>query len=151
MLNTYLLFVTTAAGSGLSDREPLDFSLEARVLDLEAVSARVSLESAALLATGHGTPTTVGYAVAHPERITRLTLCSPWASGEDLYRESPRMKFVASLESVTEEQWDIVSTTIAGRMRGTGDPRVEEAASLYGRPWSPNPSWRFVTQIEPSM
>jgi class 3 adenylate cyclase/pimeloyl-ACP methyl ester carboxylesterase len=117
-------------GSGLSDREPLDFSLEKRLSDLEAIRERVGFERTALLAPGSAGATAVAYAVAYPERVTRLVLASPWASGEALYRESPRAKFVASLESVTEEQWEIVSTAFATRVLGASDSRVKEVAEL---------------------
>jgi class 3 adenylate cyclase/pimeloyl-ACP methyl ester carboxylesterase len=130
-------------GSGLSDRETLDFSLEARVLDFEAVRARVGFEQTALLAAGPAGATAVVFAVAHPERVTHLVLASSWASGEALYRESPQAKFVASLESVTEDQWEIVTTTWASRMLSPGDPRVKEFADLYRAAMEPRAALAF--------
>ena len=42
------------------------------------------------------------------------------------------MKFIASLESVTEEQWDIVSETMGARMLGPNDPRTRGFVELSG-------------------
>ena len=118
-------------GSGLSDREPVDFSLDARLRDLGAILARLQLDRFAILSAAHGSLAAVAYTAAHPERVTRLVLVSPYASGDELYRESPSMKFVASLTSVTEEQWEFVSESFAARMLGKDSPRVDEAARLY--------------------
>ena len=59
-------------GSGLSDRGIDDFSLEAKLRDLEAVVEAAGLERFALYAISSGGPTAVAYAVRHPERVTRL-------------------------------------------------------------------------------
>ncbi len=61
-------------GFGLSDRETEDFSLDARLGDLEAVVAACGHERFALLGHSAGGPVAVGYTVAHPERVTRLIL-----------------------------------------------------------------------------
>jgi pimeloyl-ACP methyl ester carboxylesterase/DNA-binding CsgD family transcriptional regulator len=79
-------------GFGLSDWDVDDFSLEARVADLEAVVDRVGLDRFALLGmtkTGH---VAVAYAARHPERVSRLLLhgCNadspvpPTAEGREL-------------------------------------------------------------------
>src|SRR3990172_9712049 len=49
-------------GSGLSDRDAVDFSMEAMVRDLEAVVARTVLESFVLLSIGDGVPVAVTFA-----------------------------------------------------------------------------------------
>ena len=49
-------------GVGLSEREVTDFSLDAQVLDLEAVVDRLELEKFALFATVHGGPIAIAYA-----------------------------------------------------------------------------------------
>jgi pimeloyl-ACP methyl ester carboxylesterase/DNA-binding CsgD family transcriptional regulator len=61
-------------GSGLSDWDIEDFSLEARVADLETVVDDAGLERFALLGmtkTGH---VAIAYAARHPERVSRLLL-----------------------------------------------------------------------------
>ena len=58
-------------GCGLSERDPSDFSLEARVQDLEAVTDHLGLERFALFGHSHGGFTAVEYATRHPERVAR--------------------------------------------------------------------------------
>ncbi|HET6379566.1 MAG TPA: alpha/beta fold hydrolase [candidate division Zixibacteria bacterium] len=66
-------------GSGLSDWEVTDFSLEARVRDLEAVVAAARLHRFALLGMSQGGQVAIDYAARHPERVTHLVLFGAWA------------------------------------------------------------------------
>ena len=61
-------------GFGLSDWSVDDFSLEARVGDLESVVAAAGHERFALLGMSGGAPVAIAYAAQHPERVTRLIL-----------------------------------------------------------------------------
>ena len=70
-------------GTGLSDREVADFSLDARMLDLEAVVERLGVDTFALMSGGHGNQLTVAYAVRHPEQVTHLIAVNPFARGFD--------------------------------------------------------------------
>jgi pimeloyl-ACP methyl ester carboxylesterase/class 3 adenylate cyclase len=63
-------------GFGLSDRDVDDFSLEARVRDLEAVVDALGLEQFTLYAISAGGPTAIAYTVRHPERVSHLILAS---------------------------------------------------------------------------
>jgi pimeloyl-ACP methyl ester carboxylesterase/DNA-binding CsgD family transcriptional regulator len=59
-------------GFGLSDWDVADFSLEARIGDLEAVADDAGFERFALMGMAQGGPPAVSYAARHPERVTRL-------------------------------------------------------------------------------
>jgi pimeloyl-ACP methyl ester carboxylesterase/DNA-binding CsgD family transcriptional regulator len=61
-------------GFGLSDWDVLDFSLPARLMDLEAVIEAVGFDRFALLGMSGGSGPALAYAVAHPDRLTRLVL-----------------------------------------------------------------------------
>jgi pimeloyl-ACP methyl ester carboxylesterase/DNA-binding CsgD family transcriptional regulator len=61
-------------GFGMSDWDVDDFSLPARLLDLEAVVDAVGLDRFALLGMSGGSGPALAYAIAHPERLTRLVL-----------------------------------------------------------------------------
>jgi pimeloyl-ACP methyl ester carboxylesterase/DNA-binding CsgD family transcriptional regulator len=67
-------------GYGMSDWDVLDFSLEARVADLEAVTEDVGLDRFALMAMAQGGPLSIVYAVRHPERISRLIFYDSYAA-----------------------------------------------------------------------
>lgn len=68
-------------GTGLSDREVLDFSFEAFVRDLETVVDACGLERFALLGISQGAAVSIAYAVRHPARVSRLVLCGGFAKG----------------------------------------------------------------------
>jgi pimeloyl-ACP methyl ester carboxylesterase/DNA-binding CsgD family transcriptional regulator len=61
-------------GFGMSDWDVDDFSLDARVGDLEAILAATGFERFALLGMSGGSAVAMAYAAAHPERISRLIL-----------------------------------------------------------------------------
>jgi len=61
-------------GFGMSDWKVDDFSLEARVGDLEAILTAAGLDRFALLGMSGGSAVAMAYAIAHPERVSRLIL-----------------------------------------------------------------------------
>ena len=67
-------------GHGLSDREVDDFSLDARVRDLEAVVESAGLDTFALMGMAQGGPVAIQYAVQHPERVSRLVFYGSYAA-----------------------------------------------------------------------
>ena len=68
-------------GSGLSDRNVDDFSLEAWISDLEAVVDAVGLQRFPLIGLCQGGVVAVAFAARHPERVTRLILYDSYLSG----------------------------------------------------------------------
>ena len=107
-------------GMGLSQRV-LDFSLDTRVADLRAIVRHLGLERFALFGGGHATPLALAYAARFPEAVTHLVLSAPYADGPQLYATSPAFSAYAALESVTLDQWDFVTNTIAHRFAGYRD------------------------------
>jgi pimeloyl-ACP methyl ester carboxylesterase/DNA-binding CsgD family transcriptional regulator len=67
-------------GYGLSDWDVTDFSLEARVADLEAVIEDAGLGRFAIIAMAQGGPPSILYAVRHPERVSRLMFYNSYAA-----------------------------------------------------------------------
>ncbi len=68
-------------GFGLSDWSVTDFSLPARVADLEAIVDALGFERFALLGMSGGAPVAISYAARHPERVSRLVLYGGIAIG----------------------------------------------------------------------
>ena len=68
-------------GFGLSDWSVTDFSLSARVSDLEAIVDSLGFERFALLGMSGGAPVAISYAARHPERISRFMLYGAIAIG----------------------------------------------------------------------
>jgi pimeloyl-ACP methyl ester carboxylesterase/DNA-binding CsgD family transcriptional regulator len=63
-----------ARGTGLSDRNCLDFSLQRQIEDLEAVVEAAKCDRFALLGLWTGGAVAINYAVRHPQRVTHLVL-----------------------------------------------------------------------------
>lgn len=61
-------------GFGMSDWDVSDFSLEARVADLEAVIDAAGLDRCALVGMSQGGPVAITYTVRQPNRVSRLVL-----------------------------------------------------------------------------
>jgi pimeloyl-ACP methyl ester carboxylesterase len=75
-------------GFGLSEREVSDFSLDARVRDLEAVVDAAGLERFAVIAASAGGPTGIAFTARHPERVSRLVLASTLVGGRSQSAET---------------------------------------------------------------
>lgn len=69
-------------GCGMTEGDVGDLSLERLVDDLEAViEAAQPREPFALLGVSHGSAACIGYAVRHPERVSRMLLYGGYARG----------------------------------------------------------------------
>ncbi len=120
-------------GSGLSQREPHDFSLEARLRDLDAIIDLSGGQPVALFGGLHGALAALAYAAKYPDRVSALIVRSPFPRGDELYEISPSMKLFAALGEVTAEQWEFVTLTIAQRgLDKAEDPGLaQHLAALY--------------------
>src|SRR2546426_121880 len=94
-------------GLGLSQRGILDFSVDALLLDLEAVVDRLGLHRFALFGTYTSGPLAIAYAARHPERVSHLILLSTWARASDLV---PR---AAPLVELIEKDWTLLTEASA--------------------------------------
>jgi pimeloyl-ACP methyl ester carboxylesterase/DNA-binding CsgD family transcriptional regulator len=68
-------------GSGLSDRDAADYSLDAWVADLEAVVDALGLRRFPLVGLCQGGLVAIAYAARHPDRVSRLVLYSGYLHG----------------------------------------------------------------------
>ncbi len=68
-------------GTGLSDRDPVEQSLEAWVRDTEAVADSLGWQQFPILGVCQGSAIAIRYAVRHPERVSRLVLYNAYARG----------------------------------------------------------------------
>jgi DNA-binding SARP family transcriptional activator/alpha-beta hydrolase superfamily lysophospholipase len=86
-----------ARGNGLSDWKVDDFSYEALVRDLESVVDAAGLDRFPLLGISQGCAVAIGYAVRHPERVTRMVLHGGYAKG---WRERGNPSEIAKREAM---------------------------------------------------
>ena len=111
-------------GTGLSDRHATEFSLDAHVLDLEAVVDRLGLERLDLLGALPSGPVAVAYAARHPDRVSHLILWCTWANPAATWDPS----LVRSMLSLAEADWQAFTETFAHIGLGWSD---DESARRY--------------------
>ncbi len=110
-------------GTGLSERDVSDFSLEALALDIAAVADRLGLERFALWGPITMGPVAIAYAARHPERVSHLILWCSYARGSDLLK-SPQVQVLERLM----DNWELYTDTTAHYAFGWGGG---EAARRY--------------------
>ncbi len=115
-------------GTGLSDRNIADYSLDGNVLDLEAVVDRLGLERFALFGFYHTGLGAIVYATRHPERVTHLILWHAFARASD-YVGSPQ---VEATHALLDKDWELFTETIAHDRLGwsQGEPADQFAALM---------------------
>ena len=101
-------------GAGLSELDVADYSLDAYLLDLEAVVDQLGLEGFALYGSFSLGPVAIAYAARHPERVSRLLLWCSWARASDAYRSAQAQTLVA----LREKDWEIYTETVAHALLG---------------------------------
>jgi class 3 adenylate cyclase len=106
-------------GTGLSDRSVSDFSINARVLDLEAVVDHLKLRRCALMGLSEGGPVAIAYAARHPRRVSRLILYGTFA------RMNPtpeRQETIDALVALVRAEWGLGSRTLSDLFMPGGSP-----------------------------
>jgi pimeloyl-ACP methyl ester carboxylesterase/DNA-binding CsgD family transcriptional regulator len=91
-------------GFGMSDWSVDDFSLEARRSDLESIVEAARLDRFALLGMSGGSAVAMAYAIAHPERVTRLVLYGT-VCGEPVVREGDALAEEETYRSMIRVGW----------------------------------------------
>jgi pimeloyl-ACP methyl ester carboxylesterase len=102
----HLVVQYDSRGFGMSDRGVRDYSLEARLRDLEAVLDALKLKRFALLGIIEGGSVSIAYTVRHPQRVTRLALVSTYAATDLAVLNPSDQKRQAPFYSLLEQRWD---------------------------------------------
>jgi class 3 adenylate cyclase len=104
-------------GSGLSDRNAADYSVDAYMLDLQAVVERLGAQRFVLFGNVTSGPVAIAYAARHPEAVSQLVLWCPWA---------PREARSQALRALREAgDWELFTEALAHA--GLGWSAAEEA------------------------
>jgi pimeloyl-ACP methyl ester carboxylesterase/DNA-binding winged helix-turn-helix (wHTH) protein len=85
-------------GCGLSDWDATDFTFDDWVTDLESVVEALGLTRFPLLGVSQGGAVAVAYAARHPEKVSRLVLCSAYARGRAVRASGEDEKRAAALD-----------------------------------------------------
>jgi class 3 adenylate cyclase/pimeloyl-ACP methyl ester carboxylesterase len=114
-----------ARGTGLSDRDAIDFSIEAMLRDFDAVVTRANLDSFVLAAWTQAVPIAVSYAAANPKRVSHLILLDGFSSSRDL-GQTPAWR---ASQSLLETDWLLFTETLGQVMWAHSNP---EFGRLFG-------------------
>jgi len=120
LAQAFRLVLYDARGTGLSDRDAIDFSMEAMVRDLEAVVGRTGLESFRLLALHDGVPMAVTYAATFPDRVSHLIVVDGWTKPSD-FRSSPVQE---ALVALVDKDWTVFTETFTRVLAGIDDAHM---------------------------
>ena len=115
-------------GTGHSQRDVTDLSLEAMVSDLEAVIDRTDLAEVSLLGQYLSCPHAICYAARHPQRVKRMVLFAGSARGWDTLSAQRTQ----ALLSLIEQDWDLFADTAVHQWMGwsAGDAGRAEADKI---------------------
>jgi class 3 adenylate cyclase len=118
-IRTFRLIWYDARGTGLSDRDAIDFSMEAMMRDLEAVIDRTGLRSFAVLAFTDAVPIAVTYVARFPDRVSHLILIDGWTNLSD-FIGTPAFE---AHEALIDKDWTLFTETMTRVLVGFDDPR----------------------------
>ncbi len=116
-------------GTGLSQRDNLDFSLTARLRDLSAVIDRAGGGAIALAGFFSGVPIAIAYAAQVPDRVSRLVLMDGWAKFADV-AHLPAWQAERALRG---QEWTIYTETVARVLFGLEDEALAKEWAEYLR------------------
>jgi len=115
-------------GNGSSQRDVADVGLDARTLDLAAITETIGQDRFAVCGSQSGGPAAIVYAVRHPERLTHLVLANTSARGSDYQESTPTLRVARDLRHIAEDQWEFYTLALANAMTGFSD--IETAGRL---------------------
>jgi class 3 adenylate cyclase len=90
-------------GTGLSDRRITDYSVEARVRDLEAVVDALKLKTFSLHGMSEGGPVAIAYTAKHPKHVSHLVLQGTYG------RPHFKQQTVQALIALVRAEWGLGS------------------------------------------
>ena len=116
-------------GSGLSDREALDYSMDAMVRDLEAVVEGAGLTRFAMVASYDLVPVAVTYAASRRDKISSLVLADGWTKSLD-WKQNPAG---VAEEALRSGDWTLYTETFARVLVGFENQELASQVAAYIR------------------
>jgi pimeloyl-ACP methyl ester carboxylesterase len=92
-------------GTGLSDRQRTDFSIDADIRDLEAVIDHLKLKRLILMTWCFGGPIAIAYTSRHPRRVSHLILYATYACGATITTDDVKASTIAMVRA----HWGVAS------------------------------------------
>ena len=114
-------------GTGLSDWDAQDISIEGQVRDLEAVVDSLRLERFALMGYSEGGPTATLYTARHPERVSHLIFYGSW------HRWPISSDLMKALQAVVRAEWGVGAAALSALFVPSGDAAKAAAFTEWQR------------------
>ena len=131
-------------GSGLSDREVDEFSLDAMVCDLEAVTSTLAFDQFRLFAPGHLGMVGAAFAARHSDRLSHLVL---WAS--EVHGKAFASPALRPLRDLIESDWRAASESIVRTVDYWDNPDLaREHAEMMRASVAPGTYLRFMRAVD---
>jgi class 3 adenylate cyclase len=128
-------------GSGLSQRDVEDVSLESQIADLEAVLSFEGIHRFDALGGLDGGAVVLAYAARNPGRIGHIILTSPYARAD--FRSPERIQMLKTM--LEGDGWSMVRRALADATYPSGPPgEVRKYAGLMKNAVSPEVYARFM-------
>jgi len=122
-------------GMGMSQRDTIDFSVEAAGRDLEAVVDRLGLEKFALLRLPSSGDLPFAYAAQHPERVSHFVIWEGHSVHDDL--DPARAGQLRAIEPVMDQDWELYVRIRARIIAGWDGSNAPIIASILRETHSP--------------
>jgi class 3 adenylate cyclase/pimeloyl-ACP methyl ester carboxylesterase len=128
-------------GVGLSDRVVTDYSLDALILDVEAVVQRLDISSFTLFGSVNSSPIALAYAARHPGLISRLLLWCPYTRGVEFFDDTGTQ----ALRMILEKDWSMFTETAShSRFGWVGSEFASRFANLWRSSVTPEMQARLM-------
>ena len=138
-------------GMGMSQRDRIDFSVDAAIRDLEAVVDRLELDRFALLRLPSSGEVAFAYAARHPERVSHLIVWEGHAVQDD--RDPPRARQIAAIEPVMDADWELyirIRARIIAGWDGSNAPILEDILRATHTPASAKAMNEAAQDVDPT-
>ena len=112
-------------GTGASQREINDVSLDAQIADLAAVVDDAGFKTFDLVGFVDGAAVAAGYAARHPERVSRLVLSDAYSRGEEIARPEQTHSIVTLIRG----NWPLARRALAGLFHPDGSIETQRQFS----------------------
>lgn len=130
LARAHSLILYDGRGTGMSDRDVTDLSVESRLKDLEAVLAQLQFPSVSIFAWSQGTPVAMTFAAEHPERVANLILFAAFCGSN---RAEEMKALPQALLDLIRAEWGVGARTTMGFVHPDADRAETETSLAYLR------------------
>jgi class 3 adenylate cyclase len=130
LARTFRLVWYDQRGTGMSDRDAVDFSMQSMTADVQAVIESTGPDSFSILALSDAVPIAVTYAAEFPDRVSHVILVDGWTSKSDYISDNPAFDAHVAL---IDGDWTVYTETLARVLLGIDDQRLVESLGEHMR------------------